>query len=144
MKYIIMVTIVVGLALADFITGLIKACIKKDVSSQMMRIGGLHKILELVIMLTACGLEIGITALGKYYQSTEIAEKLAEITGALAAGGVFVWIVFMEITSILENYVEANPDAKWAIWMLKKLRVFQQKELEKEEKSNVQTETDKT
>lgn len=130
MKYIIMISIVVGLAAADFITGLIKACIKRDVSSQMMRVGGLHKILELVIMLTACGLEIGISELGKYYQSP----KLAEITGALAAGGVFVWIVFMEITSILENYVEANPDAKWAIWILKKLRIFQQKELEKEEK----------
>ena len=48
----------------------------------------------------------------------------------------------MELTSILENYVEINPQAKWALWIVKKLRVFQQKEFEKEEKCDVQTEND--
>lgn len=128
MKYCIMLAIVVGLAVADFITGLIKACIKKDVSSQMMRTGGLHKIMEVVVMLTACGLEIGIGILGNYYNEP----RLAEITGIFASGVVFIWIVFMEITSILENYLESNPKAKWARWLLKRLRVFQQNEMEKE------------
>lgn len=124
MKYIIMLSIVVGLALADFITGLIKAAIKRDISSQKMRVGGLHKIMEILVMATACGLEIGIAELGKYYQ----APQLAEIAGAFAAGAVFAYIVAMEIVSILENYAEANPEAKWAAGIIKKLRVFQSKE----------------
>ena len=128
MKYIIMLAIVVGLALADFITGLIKAAIKRDISSQKMRVGGLHKIMEILVMATACGLEIGIAELGKYYQATQ----LAEIAGAFAAGAVFAYIVAMEIISILENYAEANPEAKWAAGIIKKLRVFQQKETEGE------------
>lgn len=124
MKYIIMLAIVVGIALADFITGLIKAAIKRDISSQKMRVGGLHKIMEILVMATACGLEIGIAELGKYYQ----APQLAEIAGAFAAGAVFAYIVAMEIVSILENYAEANPEAKWAAGIIKKLRVFQSKE----------------
>lgn len=128
MKYVIMMAIVVGLALADFITGLIKAYIKQDVSSQKMRVGGLHKVMELLIMLTACGFEIGIRELGKFYDEP----KLAGITGAFAAGAVFVYIVAMEIISILENYAEVNPEAKWAAGIVKKLRIFQQ-QTEKEE-----------
>lgn len=124
MKYVIMLAIVVGLAFADFVTGLIKAAIKHDVSSQKMRIGGLHKIMEITVMATACGLEIGITALGKYYQSP----KLAKIAGAFAAGAVFAYILGMEIISILENYTESNPQAKWASGIIKFLRVFQSKE----------------
>lgn len=131
MKFIIMLTIVIGLALADFITGVIKAALKKDVSSQMMRTGGLHKIMEVTVMLTACGLEFGIGFLGNYYNEP----RLAEITGIFTSGTVFVWIVFMEITSILENYLESNPKAKWARWLLKRLRVFQQNET-KEDKDD--------
>ena len=122
MKYVIMLAIVVGLALADFVTGIIKAAINRDISSQKMRSGGLHKIMEILVMTTACGLEIGIRELGKYYQ----APQLAEVAGAFAAGAVFTYILAMEIISILENYVEANPEAKWAAGIVKKLRVFQQ------------------
>lgn len=129
MKYVLMLAIVVGLALADFVTGLIKAYIKQDVSSQKMRVGGLHKVMEIIVMATACGLEIGIRELGKFYEEP----KLAAVTGAFAAGAVFVYIVAMEIISILENYAEVNPEAKWAAGILKKLRVFQQREAEKEE-----------
>ena len=53
---------------------------------------------------------------------------------------VFLYILVMELISILENYAEINPEARWAGWIVKKLRIFQQKE----EESNVQTETDKT
>lgn len=124
MKYIIMLAIVVGLALVDFITGLIKAAIGHDISSQKMRIGGLHKIMEITIMATACGLEIGINALGKYYKSPE----LAKIAGAFTAGAVFVYIIGMELVSIIENYAESNPDAKWANGIIKFLRIFNDKE----------------
>ena len=42
MKYIIMLMIVIGLALADFATGWIKAYCKGDVRSSKMRKGGLN------------------------------------------------------------------------------------------------------
>lgn len=141
MKYIIMITIVIGLAAADFITGLLKACVKNDISSKTMRLGGIHKIAEIIIMGVACGLEIGLDLLGKYYSPDgEVAQKLAAVSGMVASLLVFLYILTMELISILENYAEINPEARWAKWIVKKLRVFQQKE----EESNVQTETDKT
>ena len=120
MKYIIMLTIVIGLAVVDFATGIIKAYVQHDISSRKMRTGGLNKITEIVVMATACGLEIGIGALGRYYQSAE----LAGIAGTVAAGAVFTYIVLMELVSILENYGEISPDAKWVSKIIKKLRNF--------------------
>ena len=124
MKYIIMILIVLGLAIVDFVTGVIKAYVNHDLSSQKMRKGGLNKITELVIMSTACGLEIGIHMLGRYYQSAE----LASVAGTVAAGAVFTYIVLMELISILENYGETSPDAKWIRKLTKKLRNFKDKE----------------
>lgn len=138
MKYIIMISIVVGLAAADFITGLLKACVKSDLSSKTMRLGGIHKIAEIIIMAVACGLEIGLELLGHYYSvdGTETAQKLAAVSGMVASLLVFLYILVMELISILENYTEINPDAKWAGWIVKKLRVFQsEKEDENHEKS---------
>lgn len=145
MKYIIMITIVIGLAASDFVTGWMKAYIKHDLSSQKMRIGGIHKLAEILIMCVACGLEIGLDMLGRYYSAdvggSDAAQKLASVSGMIAALLFFVYILVMEMTSILENYVEINPQAKWALWIVKKLRIFTLKE---EEKSNVQTKNDKT
>lgn len=145
MKYLIMITIVIGLATADFVTGWMKAYINHDLSSQKMRIGGIHKLAEIMIMGVACGLEIGLEMLGRYYSAdvggSDAAQKLASVSGMIAALLFFVYILVMEMTSILENYVEINPQAKWALWIVKKLRIFTLKE---EEKSNVQTKNDKT
>lgn len=125
MQYIIMITIVLGLALADIITGWIKAHVKDDYSSKVMRKGGLNKISELVVMCTACGLEIGVGYLGRYYD----AEKLASFTGTAAAVVVFGYIAVMEIISILENYGEANPNAAgWVKKILRKFRSFTDEE----------------
>lgn len=124
MKYIIMILIVLGLAIVDFVTGVIKAYVNHDLSSQKMRKGGLNKITEMVIMSTACGLEIGIHMLGRYYHSAE----LASVAGTVAAGAVFTYIVLMELISILENYGETSPDAKWIRKLTKKLRNFKDKE----------------
>ena len=136
MKYLIMITIVIGLAAADFVTGWIKAYIKKDLSSTKMRIGGLHKLAEILIMIVACGLEIGLDVLGRYYSADvggEAAQKLASVSGMVTALLFFVYILVMELTSILENYTEIDPSAKWAAWLVKKLRLFQQKEKEETE-----------
>lgn len=124
MKYTIMIIIVIGMVAADFLTGLIKAFVKEDVCSSKMRKGGLNKICELIVMLSTCGLEIGIEMLGQYHQAAE----LAAIAGAVAAGLVFGYIVLMEMISILENYSEINPDASWVRVIIKKLRKINPKE----------------
>ena len=118
MQYIIMITIVLGLALSDFITGIIKAYITGTLNSTKMRKGGLNKIGELIVMGTACGLEIGIKALGQYYD----VNQLAGITGTITAVLVFGYISLMELISILENYAEINPDAAWISKLIKRLK----------------------
>ena len=124
MKYIIMLIIVLGLAIADFATCIIKAYVHHDLSSQKMRKGGLNKLTEMVVMATACGLEIGIGLLGRYYQTAE----LAGVAGTVASGAVFTYIVIMELISIFENYGEISPDAVWVRKITKKLRNFKDKE----------------
>lgn len=119
MQYIIMFLIVVGLALADFLTGYIKARVNDNVMSKMMRIGGLHKFAEIVVMGTAIGLDIGMRYLGKYYES----QQIGDITGAVTAIGVFGYIVIMEIISILENYADIDPKAAgWIGRLLKNIK----------------------
>lgn len=126
MQYVIMMTVVFWLAIADFVTGIIKGYVTGELSSTKMRKGGLNKIGELIVMITACGLEAGIKALDKYY---DISEHLAKISGNVAALLVFSCIVIMEIISILENYAAINPDAAgWITKLLKRLKCHRDKE----------------
>ena len=119
MQYIIMITIILGLAVSDFVTGLIKAYISGNLNSTKMRKGGLNKLTELIVMTVSCGLEIGIRYLGNYYDS----QTLANITGSVTAIIVFGYITIMEVISIFENYAEINPDtAAWVRKILEKLR----------------------
>jgi toxin secretion/phage lysis holin len=124
MQYIIMITIVLGLALSDFVTGIIKGYVTGQLSSSKMRRGGVNKLAEIVVMATACGLEVGIQQLGRYYES----DVLASITGTVAAILVFGYIVIMELISILENYAEINSDAAWVAKLLKRLKNVNDKE----------------
>jgi phage-related holin len=124
MQYVIMLAIVLGLAVADFVTGIFKGYVTGQLSSSKMRKGGVNKICELIIMATACGLEFGIRQLGQYYDS----ELLAAITGTVAAIVVFGYIVIMELISILENYAEISPEAAWVGKLLKRLKNVNDKE----------------
>lgn len=128
MQYIIMLTVVLGLAISDFITGIIKGYVKNDLNSTKMRKGGLNKVGEIIVMATACGLEIGIHKLGQYYSASE----LAKVTGAITAFAVFGYIVIMEIISILENYAEINSQAEWVVKILKRLKNVNEDEKEEE------------
>jgi len=130
MQYIIMLAIVLGLALVDFIFGFLKGYVKHNINSQKMRQGGVNKLCEVIIMLTACGLEIAIRQLGRYYASGSL-ETFTRIMGVLAALAVCGYITVMEIVSILENYAEINKNAKWVKRVLRFLKVV---ENEKEEK----------
>lgn len=120
MKYIIMLMIVLGLAASDFITGIIKGYVKHDLNSSKMRKGGLNKLSEIIVMTSACGLDIGIKALGAYYQAAE----LSAIAGKITAIAVFIYITVMEVVSIFENYAEINPDAQWVLAIVKRLKSF--------------------
>ena len=124
MQYIIMITIVLGLACADFATGLIKAYVNNDLQSAKMRKGGLNKLGEIIVMATACGLEIGIKLLGQYYDS----DRLAAVTGKITAIAVFIYIVLMELVSILENYAEINTEAAWAKKIITRLKNVKERE----------------
>lgn len=124
MQYIIMFLIVLGLAGADFITGYIKAKCKDEVSSKALRIGGLHKFSEIVIMATAIGLTVGLEQLGEYYNDT----RLTDVAGIFTAVAVFAYIVIMEIISILENFAEITPEAAWARKILRRLKNYQESE----------------
>lgn len=129
MQYIIMLAIVTGLAASDFVTGIIKGYVTGTLNSTKMRKGGLNKIGEIIVMGTACGLEIGIKELGRYYS----ADELAKITGTITAILVFGYIVIMEAISILENYAEINPDAAgWITKLLKRLKNAPKNEKEEE------------
>lgn len=118
MQFIIMLAIVTGLAAADFVTGWASAFIRGDVKSSEMRKGGIRKMVEIVIMLTACGLNIGIDKLAEYTGSEG---ALSEIVGSFSAFAVCGYISLMEIISILENYCEIYPNARWAKLLKKKL-----------------------
>ncbi|MBQ7013380.1 MAG: phage holin family protein [Oscillospiraceae bacterium] len=118
MQYMIMILIVLGLAAADYVTGLIKAYCTKGIESQKMRKGGLNKLCELIIMVTACGLDIGIHVLGQYYDVAEF----GDIAGTVSAVMVFMYITVMEVVSIFENYAVLNPEAKWAQWIIRRLK----------------------
>ena len=124
MQYIIMFLIVLGLAFADFVTGYIKARCKDEVSSKALRIGGLHKISELTIMLAAIGLNIGLDKLGGYYSDT----RLTSLAGVFTALTVFIYIVVMELISIVENFAEITPEATWARKIIERLRKYEEGE----------------
>ena len=130
MKYLVMMLLILMLALSDIITGFIKGYVTDRPRSQKMRIGGLHKIAEIVVMATAVGLEIGIETLGVYYDVSQF----AGIVGNTTAFSVFTFIAIMEIVSILENYAEINPDAAWVRLVLKKIKRNHAKEVETDAK----------
>ncbi len=122
MQYIIMLIIVLGLACADYLTGIIKAYCQNNISSSKMRKGGLNKLGEIIVMTSACGLDIGIKALGKYYEAAE----LSAIAGKITAVAVFIYITVMEVISLFENYAEINSDAQWALKIIRKLKNFKE------------------
>lgn len=122
MQYIIMLMIIIGLAAADYLTGIIKAYCKNEICSRKMRKGGLNKLGEIIVMTAACGLDIGINALGKYYEAAE----LSAIAGKITAVAVFIYITVMEVVSLFENYAEINPDAQWALKIIRRLKNFEE------------------
>ena len=73
----------------DIITGYIQALINKNVDSSVMRVGLLHKILIIIIILMSCVIDVTF--------------NLSIVTKFIS-----IYIIIMEITSILENLNKAG------------------------------------
>lgn len=89
--------------LIDLITGLIKAIIKKDVKSNIMRTGLLKKVLELIVVVVGCLLD-------------------ALLNTSYIATGVVVFIIAMEGISITENVGEYITLPKFLVDLLAALK----------------------
>ena len=121
MQYVIILGIIIFLAIADFITGIIKAYVKNNISSSKMRKGGLNKLATIIVQTVSIGLEIGLNYIGKYYGH----EDFTNVLGKFTVISVFTYIVIMEIISLLENYIAINPSAKWANGIIKRLKDYE-------------------
>lgn len=76
-------------SISDIITGYIQALINKNVDSQKMRVGLLHKVLILIIIVLSFTIQFAFNI--KY-----------------VASFVCIYVTVMEIVSILENLKKAN------------------------------------
>ncbi len=82
----------------DIISGLAAAIINKEVSSSKMRVGLGHKMVLLLMIALALGIEVfslHVSGLG---------------FGGVTVAAVCAFIVVMEVASILENLRKAYPD----------------------------------
>ncbi len=93
-----MVYIIVGLfILLDLITGLIKAFKKKEYTSSVMREGLFHKVGSILIVCFGVLVD----------NAQEVLELGIDVP---IATSICVYIVLMEIGSIIENICTINPD----------------------------------
>lgn len=102
---IVLVSVCAGM---DFFTGFAKAYVTKTVKSKKMRIGGVHKVCEIVTMFFVCGLGVLFDELGKRYNYP----ILPDVSGKITTIGVCSYIVLMELISICENLSVVFPNAK--------------------------------
>ncbi len=89
-----MLLVMVGLANADYTTGIIKAYCTSGLCSSKMGKGGLNKLCEIIVMTTSL-----------VFTYIRPPRKL-------------------EIVSIFENYAEINPDAQLTLKIIKRLKIL--------------------
>lgn len=128
MKYAIMLALVLGLAVTDWLTGVIKAIANKTIKSNIMKVGGIKKLGELIVMLAAIGTDFAIGMLATYYPE---AKTLMDILSNFTAISVCAYIVLMEIVSIMENFVAIYPEANWAKAIAKRMTNIEALEVKK-------------
>lgn len=116
------VILVVAFICLDIITGLLKAVYEKNLESECIRKGLIHKLGEIIAVAVAFLIE---------YSQTLILSINFDIP---IVKGVCIYIILMEILSVLENICVINPQLRKVFSpYLKKLR---EKENEIESKGN--------
>lgn len=116
------VILVVAFICLDIITGLLKAVYEKNLESECIRKGLIHKLGEILAVAVAFLIE---------YSQTVILSINFDIP---IVKGVCIYIILMEILSVLENICVINPQLRKVFSpYLKKLR---EKENEIESKGN--------
>nr|DAK73639.1 MAG TPA: holin [Caudoviricetes sp.] len=94
---VMQLTLIMTAIVADYLTGLIKACYKHEYKSEVMRQGLYHKIAEIAAVAVMFYLELGLPMIG-------IAIDFPFISF------ITLYIIVMELSSIIENIGEINPD----------------------------------
>lgn len=116
------VILVVAFICLDVVTGLLKAVYEKNLESECIRKGLIHKLGEIIAVVVAFLIE---------YSQTVILSINFDIP---IVKGVCIYIILMEILSVLENICVINPQLRKVFSpYLKKLR---EKENEIESKRN--------
>ena len=87
------------LIIGDYVSGMAKAIVQRNISSRIMRDGLWHKFAYIVVTCTAILIEWGS-------QWLDLGFDLPLVTPVLIS------IALIEITSILENCVKINPELK--------------------------------
>ncbi len=103
----------------DYITGVINASIKKEISSQKMREGLGHKA-TYIILLSVCYI------IDTLQLNTDLSLP-TKIFPIVSCG-----ILLIELTSIIENICEINPELRQASFM----HIFEKNNTETEEENN--------
>ena len=83
--------------IADYLTGIIKACYKHEYKSEVMRQGLYHKLAEIAAVAVMFYLQLGLPMIG-------VAIDFPFISF------ITLYIIVMELSSIVENIGEINPD----------------------------------
>lgn len=89
--------------LLDIVSGILAAVVNEELNSSKMRKGLYHKIAEIVLM-----------ALGVVGQYASTVAGLDGIVPDAVFQSVIVYVIVMELVSILENVCKANPNLKLA------------------------------
>lgn len=90
-------TLIMVAIVADYVTGVVKACFKHDYKTCVMREGLYHKVAEVAAVGVMFYLEMGLPMIG-------IAIDFPFISF------ITLYIIVMELSSIIENIGEINPD----------------------------------
>lgn len=91
-----------------------------------MRIGGVHKICEILVMFFICFLGVMFDELGKLYNEPII----PSISGKVTTYGACGYITLMELISICENLSAIFPNAKILAKIIKALDTIKSDEEE--------------
>ncbi len=95
-NYTLQIALIMIVIIADYVTGIVKACYHHDYKSCVMREGLYHKVAELMAVAVMYFIELGLPMIGVTINFPFISF-------------ITFYVIFMELSSIVENIGEINP-----------------------------------